>query len=262
MIESNLVTNIFAGRLGNRMFQIASAYAYSLKHNKRYFINDSFYKAVNKNHFVNLRGVFPNLEKLYIDINNDKVMNFNQMIENHNIYNDFQFLEGDVLFNGYYQSEKYFSDYRREILELYDFNKEIKKRVDDRWTNILKENSASIHVRRTDYLHLNFPIVSIEYYNECIDLLKDKIDNVIVFSDDIDWCKNNIKSDIDIIYSNQIEIDDMYLMSMCKYNIIANSSFSWWGSYLNDKKDKIIYAPNKWFVGNHEKIYRDDMIII
>jgi hypothetical protein len=75
-------------------------------------------------------------------------------------------------------------------------------------------------------------------------------DQLLIFSDDIDWCKNNLQFKNMVFIENQNTFEDIWLMSLCKHNIIANSSFSWWGAWLNKKSDKIVIAPNDWFGPN------------
>lgn len=174
------------------------------------------------------------------------------------------------ILDGYWQSYKYFEDYEDEIKKIFSFDERLyhenKKMVD---LILNYSNSVSIHVRRGDYeknpqtkkVHGN--ICTFDYYKRAIEIIKKKIEKPIffVFSDDIDWCKKKFKLlEENFIYSdiNEGKIEkeighrdngyiDMYLMTLCKNNIIANSSFSWWAAYLNPNKEKVIIAPQKWF---------------
>jgi hypothetical protein len=116
-----------------------------------------------------------------------------------------------------------------------------------------------IHIRRGDYLRFpdHHPILPIEYYKTAIDYFK--ADNVFVFSDDIDWCKSNIIGDNIIYIENEKDYIEMYLMSLCENNIISNSSFSWWGAWLNENKNKKVIGPKLWF-GNAIQFISDDII--
>ncbi|MEI6553564.1 MAG: alpha-1,2-fucosyltransferase, partial [bacterium] len=128
-------------------------------------------------------------------------------------------------------------------------------------------NSISIHIRRGDYISNqeanNFHgSCSIDYYTEAINIIKGKVSNPIffVFSDDIAWVKENLKSDIVATWVSEYNLDnteDLLLMSFCKHQIIANSSFSWWGAYLNRNINKIVIAPKKWIAN---KGYNTDEI--
>jgi hypothetical protein len=122
---------------------------------------------------------------------------------------------------------------------------------------ILSTNSVSIHIRCGDYLSPKYisiygGICTIEYYKRAISYILQTVDNPVffIFSDDIEWTKDNITINNAIFVSNNKGINsflDMYLMSICKHNIIANSSFSWWGAYLNKNKNKKVIMPNRWF---------------
>lgn len=160
-------------------------------------------------------------------------------------------------YEGYWQSEKYFKDFNIQIINDFAFkNINILERgiyVND----ILSTNAVSIHVRRGDYV--NNPVVnnfhgslSTDYYEKAIKLVMDKVENPVfyVFSDDIHWVQLNMFKtyDINLIFViTSSEEEDLFLMSKCKHNIIANSSFSWWGAYLNEYINKIIVAPKIWY---------------
>jgi len=127
--------------------------------------------------------------------------------------------------------------------------------------NILNKDTVSIHVRRGDYTNLQHihPLQSIEYYENAYNIIDDKSINVLVFSDDIEWCKNNIKFENITYIEGETNIVDMYIMSLCTHNIIANSSFSWWGAWLNNNKNKKVIAPINWF-GSQSNLYTGDII--
>jgi hypothetical protein len=158
---------------------------------------------------------------------------------------------------GYWQSSKYFSDYEKEIREDFQFIKPLDRKNLSVLKKIEKTSSASIHIRRGDYVS-NSKInkvhgtCSITYYRKAINHLKRKFPNsaFFVFSDDPNWVKENIKiNNATYVDWNQGKnsYKDMQLMSRCKHNIIANSSFSWWGAWLNCNPKKIIIAPKIWF---------------
>jgi len=141
-------------------------------------------------------------------------------------------------------------------------NNEISKIMQD-------TNSVSIHIRRGDYIAnpITFQyhgLCSMEYYKKAIQYINENINRPIFFffSDEIDWVKDNLKipKDCYFIDHNKMENDylDLWLMSQCKHNIIANSSFSWWGAWLNTNKEKIVIAPKKWF--NNAAIDTTDLI--
>ena len=115
-------------------------------------------------------------------------------------------------------------------------------------SNIIDENSISLHLRRTDYLTSNgyHPVQDISYFSDGIDIIGD-YNKIYVFSDEIEWCKTNLNFQRMVFMEGYSNIEDLRLMSLCKYNIIANSSFSWWAAWLNENKDKKVIAPKQWF---------------
>jgi hypothetical protein len=170
--------------------------------------------------------------------------------------------------NGYFQSEKYFSNRRKDILDVLEISEDDLEFVNNNFGDMLKGTTASFHIRRGDYTLPQYsshhPILKMDYYSKAMSYF-DKDVSYLVFSDDIEWAKQNLKGDqFKFITKNKIEGDDvittldiskggwpdyieMYLMSMCDHNIIANSSFSWWGAWLNKNPDKTVIAPKNWF---------------
>lgn len=166
--------------------------------------------------------------------------------------------QGSAYFLGSWQTEKYFSDIRRKILEAFSFPP-----LDpiDRNTAIIKyldiRSAVSVHVRRGDYIKIpsTHGICSLSYYKSAIERVErgGNPDLYLVFSDDINWCREHLShmmQDKEIIYvdwnKGKESFRDLQLMSKCKHNIIANSSFSWWGAWLNENSDKIVIAPSRW----------------
>ncbi len=159
----------------------------------------------------------------------------------------------DGYLHGYWQCPKYFDDIKEDIIrdirfpELSENQIEIKNKMEI-------SNSVSIHVRMGDYLKFKDKygnICSLDYYKKAIDIIKSKVPDAVFygFSDDINMASELLQSeDICWIRSNSEDnaYNDMNLMRSCKHNIIANSSFSWWGAYLGSNKDKIVVAPSRW----------------
>ena len=164
-------------------------------------------------------------------------------------------LKRDIILKGYFQSEKYFKEIETLIRSDFQFvdyghSNEFK----DMMKNIENVNSVGLHIRRGDYLNSNIhtDLSCTDYYLNSVKYIRQHVDSphFYIFSDDIDWCINNFhisdSSYVDLNESRENPILDMKLMSSCKHNIIANSSFSWWAAWLNNFEDKIIIAPNKW----------------
>lgn len=182
-----------------------------------------------------------------------------EYIEKHDfLYQRDVFRTGDCYYEGYWQNYRYFNDIFSDIFNTFSF----KNTLDQRNKIILEQISSnpqtvSIHIRRGDYInHKIFGnICDLEYYTNAIQLILQHCSNpcFYIFSNDILWCKNNLMLllgkhqycfvDWNIGPNNYI---DMQLMSACKNNILANSSFSWWAAWLNSHSDKFVIAPKKW----------------
>lgn len=157
---------------------------------------------------------------------------------------------GDWQLFGYFQSEKYFKHCQNQIRKLFAAPSKIEEKIKWKYRETLSKETCAVHVRRGDYLNLSEYHYNLEpeYYTTAIrrmQTLKPEI-HFVCFSDDPKWCKENIPAHTFIQDEAMIEF---HLMSYCKDFIIANSSFSWWASWLSGNKDKIVYAPpkNKWF---------------
>ena len=140
-----------------------------------------------------------------------------------------------VFFNGFWQSEKYFV-HNQDIIrkELSASKSSLKRFEENSLTKLLGyTDCVSIHIRRTDYVTSNgyHPVQPIEYYEKALKMVG-SYQYVFVFSDDMEWCKDNIKLDNMIYIEWATDIESLWIMSMCKHNIIANSSFSWWGALV------------------------------
>lgn len=241
-----MITCRLQGGLGNQMFQIAAAtsLAKELNTEAAFDFNSCHTPAQGFTSDKYKETIFKNVK--------DKPLS---TIKFSGIYTEPKFSytelpkQNNIILNGYFQSDKYFSKYRNEIINLFTIPEEILDKVELYLSSEVSEHDTitSVHVRRGDYMNLTdfHSPCSIEYYKKAID----KIGNghFVFISDDIEWCKENFKGD-NIHYSPFIdEIEDLALMSICDNQIIANSSFSWWGSYLCDFEDKIVIAPKKWF---------------
>lgn len=167
----------------------------------------------------------------------------------------------DAYYSGYWQNEKYFDMLRNDILssfsfEIDDLSEEGRLIVDD----IKNTNSVSVHVRLEDYLNEdNFRIYgnicTTKYYENSLAYIKEKFPDCkfFLFSTEIEKALEMLPSEYDYVpvkYDGQNGYLDMYMMTKCKHNIIANSTFSWWGAWLNCCPEKVVVCPNRWF-NNH-----------
>ena len=165
----------------------------------------------------------------------------------------------ESLYYGYFQSEMYFD--RDTTLKLFEPAGHILEVVD----KYDYTNSCSIHIRRGDYVGKYkgvYYVPDCDYYNAAID--KVKASHYFVFSDDPEWCYANFEGD-DFTFVGEQDYVELFMMARCTHNIIANSSFSWWGSYLNQNPDKKIIAPSSWYLTykySSMDIYCNNWIII
>ena len=163
----------------------------------------------------------------------------------------FEYCPDNVNIHGYFQSEKYFRHIEDLIRKDFTFRDDVQELCNNMWEQIVEANghteAISLHIRRTDHLikPTFHPVLPLSYYEEALSKFPQDIP-VIIFSDDPDWCmEQEIFSGDRFFVSNSDNIHDMCLMSMCEYNIIANSTFSWWGAWIAGH-DRVI-APKLWF---------------
>jgi hypothetical protein len=232
------------GGLGNQMFQIAATVALSLRNNDIYEINLNICNTPNQGR--NANQYFDTIFKKLNKSDNYEFVNFYN--EPKFSYNEIPY-QSNLLIKGYFQSEKYFEDFKENIKELFYFSDDNKTIIENYFKdkNLEDKPITSVHIRRGDYLlSCDFHLVcTLDYYKKAIKTIGDSY--FVFISDDINWVKENFKSDNYFIPDFNDELLDMTLMTMCDNNIISNSSFSWWGAYLNEYPEKQIITPNRWF---------------
>ncbi len=183
---------------------------------------------------------------------------------------DFGYVDYDIkpetYVEGFFQSERFFPS---NIQSEFEFQTDLTDKNKETADLITGSNSISLHVRRGDYVQKKryqnmFATCSLDYYKRAVEIItKGNSDfKLFIFSDDKEWVKDNLRLPYETIYvdfnSGKDSYKDMQLMSLCKHNVIANSSFSWWGAYLNRNPEKTVVAPQKWF--NDENINQKDII--
>lgn len=222
------------GRLGNQLWAIASAIGIAENNNIPFYFPNWNYQRWFSHELPSNSDIYSGRFKIYN--------------EQSSYYEDIKLnAKYDWDLRGYFQSYKYFDEYKNLIYQYLTPNFE---------TNEFPKNAVSIHVRRGDYLNLSHihSILTEEYYKEAMSFFPDK--RFLVFSDDIEWVKYCGWFDHELCYFvEQVrkeyltapqELMDLFYMSRCDSNIIANSSFSWWAAYLNNHQDKIVVAPKVW----------------
>ena len=272
------------GGLGNQMFQYAAAKALATYHNTKVIANVSSFKSydIHPLRLGNLNCdcefktsssiVLKALEVPYLLTIVKKISFFLKLhVEKDLPFNsDFLKLKNNITLVGYFQTEKYFQSIRETLLKEFTiklplnvYSKQVEK-------NILTSNSISVHIRRGDYLsnkeaNAIHGICRKEYFTKALTLLDNKVNlspdtKLFVFSDDIQWCKDNLNFEYSTIFvtsDNERPEVDIHLMSKCQHNIISNSTFSWWGAWLNTNVDKIVIAPSNWFSSGSQHDHSD-----
>jgi hypothetical protein len=279
------------GGLGNQMFQYAFGLSLSKKLKCTLYLDLSFFRQYSND--LTPRNYELTLFPGQINIASDKLVNRflhsgpirrlinkvgisrtavyreNTLRINKQVFN----IKPSVYLEGFWQSEQYFNDYedlvRRSLCFKKTLNHESQK-IADELAN--QADTISIHVRRGDYVSSKrtnelHGICSIKYYTESIKLISNRLNNphFYFFSDDPGWVKENLLQAVknaSLIEHNMgnESWQDMALMSKCKHHIIANSSFSWWGAWLNPDKEKMVIAPKSWFSSKTD--YFDDKDIV
>ena len=249
--------------LGNQMFQYAYGkiitknkiklkldntwYNYNKKVKRKYRLNifDNKINLANEKDIKLFKPFFKNkiFEKIYHILKINTNIYQKHIIENktHNKI---------IIKEGFWTNKLDLEKNEKYIQKIFKFKKKFIQKNKLKY-KINTKNSISIHVRRTDYKNKNndFIILDIKYYKKAIEHIFKKINDPIffIFSDDIKWCEKNLNFINNKYYiKSKKDYEDLYLMSKCKHNIIANSTFSWWAAYLNNNKNKIIITPKVW----------------
>ena len=243
------------GGLGNQMFQVSAGAAFAYKNNMKLFIvNSSVLKQtfthIDDNNYL-LNTVFANFNKIdlaYINLNG--VTQFKENEEDCFVYNPPAPFDTDILLNGYFQNEKYFLDIKPDLIKLFKQNEVYSKFIQSKYAEIAKK-CFFIHVRRGDYLKSDLYAFDLDnYYKNAVEhiLSISPEAHFIIVSDDIGFCKNyRVFNKIRKIFVDLPALETLYLMSLCeKGGICANSTFSWWGSYLNENPNKVVVFPRQW----------------
>ncbi len=252
---------IFTGGLGNQMFEYAFLLALRSRGHK-VVVDTSYYGVVKMHNGYELDRVFGIQERVvnrqglhiwWLRCLNKFRPRFLYMADKLTFTPSSIEIPGKYIW-GYWQDERYFKDIENVVRDIYKF-----RDIDDYNQAIAQEMankcSVSLHIRRGDYAEFGMTLMKDEYYQKAVEYVKKKIDNpyFYIFSDDANVAKG-IAEKMGICYAlvshnrGNDSYKDMYLMSQCKHNIIANSSFSWWGAWLNENKEKVVVAPRDWDV--------------
>jgi hypothetical protein len=246
-------TAYLMGGLGNQMFQISNAICRGWKNNI-----PAFFRCVAST------PMQANQPTKYVD-NIFRNINFSHFTSQTNVvYAPWEFVDleynwnSPIEFYGYFQSSKNFLGYGEKLKDLFEPTKNFIEKIENNFPEIKKEITVSIHVRRGDYLTIDtvLPVVDKSYIDECLKMIGD-YDHLFIFSDDVNWVKENLIYDNSTVVDSLEDYEDLWFISLCKINIMSNSSFSWWGTFLNRIPNKATYVPSIWFGPDGEKNYSD-----
>jgi len=237
--------------LGNSLFQIATTYAIAKRNNTTFaFPDDCAFRTkrfLEQNYF----------EKELPWINFKQFRDFTRWGAGGIGYVECPLVEGNILIDGFFQSDKYFKDYKSEIINLFSLKQQYIDYLKNKYSSVINNpQSISLHIRRGDSMdNPHMQLLEVEYFKKVVDRVgEDK--TFIIFSDDIEWCTENLKFITNKVFIKEVDILEMHLMSLIKTNIITNSTFSWWGAYLGGSNT--VYMPDpttSWFT---EKFYQDN----
>ncbi|MBK2027220.1 alpha-1,2-fucosyltransferase [Allofrancisella guangzhouensis] len=259
------------GGLGNQMFQYAFYLNHASNNNSKgaSFLDISGFGKYKLHNGYELEKIFKNIDKKYASNHDFKALfgifyyvskvikpafkKSKKYIKQKELEFDPAYLKlSEGYFSGYWQSEKYFKNVEDILRHHFKFPA-LDIRNQEFINNLDHKNTISIHVRRGDYVnHPDYQnICTLEYYKKGINYFLENYENChfVIFSNEITWCRKNLKiSNVSYVDWNNNDdcYKDMQLMSLCNHNIIANSSFSWWGAWLNDNKHKTVISPTKW----------------
>jgi hypothetical protein len=260
-----IITKLMGG-LGNQMFQYAMAKNYAIKNDLLLQIDTSFLDNKNKGS----EFVYRDYELDLLSVDDSRWQsgdNCTTIREPHFHYSNQPYHrakqllttnpEENIMFEGYWQTPKYFHEHAESIRGLFKHKSRIENKkgiFKEMVNNIDSCESVMINIRRTDYLNNNFHgVMSVDYVDYAVEILKSSLSKLrfFVFSDDMCWCKKNIKLENCIFVDHKYAGDQfeyyLQLMKRCKHHIIPNSTFAWWAAWLSDNPDQHVVAPQKWF---------------
>ncbi len=278
-----VISNIIGG-LGNQMFQYAMGRALSCERNKSLHLDITGFNGYELHHGFMLSKVFVCPVQIATKIEIQNILGWQNLsgikrvlgrpsmevfrrngfvVEpRHHYWHNINHVPIDCYLYGYWQSERYFQAHAATIRADFTFKSPLLNNNAVLAEQISQVNAVSLHVRRGDYVNnpkttATHGVCTLDYYRAAIELIAERVQqpNFYIFSDDIAWVKDNLKIDFPHQFvdhnSGSESYNDMHLMSLCQHHVIANSSFSWWGAWLNASPDKIVIAPKKWFANKN-----------
>lgn len=269
-----MITNLkigYNGRFGNQIFQFASLFGIANKLGYQVVIPSQNLNGVEQRTMDGKSFIAKFQLQECFDIDQSffgEIYGVNSLkTEAHFHFDESMFGISDfTCIDGYFQTDKYFRHCKNELIDVLKFKDDILIKSKELLPKVQKE-LVSIHIRRGDYTHPNpyHVVVSEEYINNSINLFQGDNYHFVVFSDDINWVNDRIKggywgdANKFTIFNSDSAYIDFCAMSLCDHQIISNSSFSWWASYLSKNENKIVIAPERWFGPGYSHYITDDI---
>ncbi len=243
-----IVTQLKEG-LGNQLFQYFFTRGFNIED---YGFDISFY-SYNFNRSLEIT----NFEKVKLKFPNRQLIN-PIIIKDYFQWKKYEIdVQKDYYFDGYWQNKKVFEQNKELVFKELSSDK-MNQYIKNKYPFIYSEECLSMHIRRGDYAKLKdyYYLLDHHYYNEALSYFDNNI-KIVIFSDDINWCKSTIDHP-NSVFIQETSCIDMYIMSLCSHNIIANSTFSLWGAYLNKNNGKVI-CPKNWFKEKYSLIISNNI---
>lgn len=274
-----MIISFLSGGLGNQMFQFAAGRALALRHGRQYRIDPSYYDMYRQNRVYELGDVFKFSFDIAAPSDIKAVLGIKRLLHQHPVlrriyrrlpgtgnwivephyhfWPELLQIRHSCLLEGDWQSPRYFTDFAEQIRDCFQFKTDSFK--DSETLQTLQNcNSVALHLRRADYVSnahtLSWHgVCEADYYLAAIRHIRSRVTDArfFVFSDDHGAAREVLAPESGLVFVDNLQSGknhfDMMLMSSCKHNIIANSTFSWWAAWLNRHRDKIVVAPQRWF---------------
>lgn len=244
-----MITARFMGRLGNQMFEYAMARAQAKRLGVELGLDTTLYRVDHPFQLKQWAGVTERIVERSAPTVYEQGMPYNPAVES---------IKDGAVLQGYWQSYKYFSNIWPDLRQVFipkEFNPDAREKV-IAIANV--QTSVAVHVRRGDYLkspHKEFHgVLSLTYYNTAMTMIREKVNcpTFFIFAEDTEWTKENFQAPDQIVMEPGREAEDIWLMSLCKHHIIANSSYSWWGAWLAEPEGQVVIAPKNWYASGQE----------
>jgi hypothetical protein len=240
-LTKNFITSRLQGRTGNIMFQIANGYIKALEYNRQFVapFEESPTGHLEKNLLRKIDFHIPRTSGILNSVTINPPFTYTHFTPSD---------DKPTVFSGWFQSEKFFGKYTEVVKDLFSPPIEFINKATTDFPFLTDSTVAVINVRRGDYLTQprRHPVVTLDYINEAYKHLP-KHDVLLIVSDDIEWCKQNLNFPNIIFNEKYWDQDALWLLSLCDHFIISNSTFSWWGAWLSRSDNKVIISPSTWF---------------